>query len=161
VQVTPETGPTPVRRFVRARAYPRRLGASGFNTITKSLIAIRRVDRLLSQSWMLWEGWEGPPFDPFELAARAGIVTAPRDDLERRRRARTGRRVPPDALETQPPCKRRFNRLKASKRKVPPVPHKSPTWPVSRHPPGCSRGNDSTQDALIARLFRDAQHPGS
>jgi hypothetical protein len=30
----------------------------------------------------LESGWQGPPFDPFELAARAGISTVPRDDLE-------------------------------------------------------------------------------
>ena len=30
----------------------------------------------------LEEGWRGPPFDPFELAERAGVETVPREDLD-------------------------------------------------------------------------------
>src|SRR3954463_11709232 len=30
----------------------------------------------------LEDGWSGPPFDPFELAERAGIETVPREDLD-------------------------------------------------------------------------------
>jgi hypothetical protein len=30
----------------------------------------------------LEDGWSGPPFDPFELAERAGVETVPREDLE-------------------------------------------------------------------------------
>lgn len=42
-------------------------------------IARRARDMILDA---LEDGWQGPPFDPFELAARSGISTVPRDDLE-------------------------------------------------------------------------------
>jgi hypothetical protein len=30
----------------------------------------------------LENGWKGPPFDPFELAERAGVEMVPREDLD-------------------------------------------------------------------------------
>ena len=41
---------------------------------------VRRAREIVLDA--LEEGWSGPPFDPFELAERAGVETVPREDLD-------------------------------------------------------------------------------